>query len=144
MKKSILVFLMIAALAAALLAGCGNQQPAPAPAPEQVTEAPTTPAPTETQAVTEAPTTQAAQPAPAPAPANNGGAITDQKALEIAYQHAGVAASDATRVDCHLDYDEDYGKQIFDIEFHVGNMEYNYDIDPDTGNVLEYGSEFDD
>ena len=77
-------------------------------------------------------------------PAGVTGEIDEEKALEIALEHANVSASDISRKKVHPDYDDDYGREIYEVEFHVGQMEYNYDIDAETGEILEYESEIDD
>lgn len=41
-----------------------------------------------------------------------------------------------------LDYEN--GKQVYEVGFHVGKMEYDYDIDASTGDVLKYEIEQDD
>ena len=70
--------------------------------------------------------------------------LNEDGALEIALKHAGVAKSDVTFKNVHLDFDDDLGKTIFDVEFHVGVKEYNYDIDPVTGQIYEFDVDIDD
>ena len=38
-----------------------------------------------------------------------------------------------------MDYDN--GVQVYDIEFHYNNIEYNYEIDANTGNILSYSQD---
>lgn len=70
--------------------------------------------------------------------------LTEDDALDIALKHAGVAKSDITFNKVHLDFDDDLGKTFFDVEFHVGAKEYNYDIDPVTGAIFEFDVDIDD
>lgn len=35
-----------------------------------------------------------------------------------------------------MDYDD--GIQKYDVEFYYNNMEYNYEIDANTGNIVSY------
>jgi len=70
--------------------------------------------------------------------------LNEEGALDIALKHAGVAKSDVTRKNVHLDFDDDLGKQIYDVEFHVGIKEYNYDIDPVSGQIYEFDVDIDD
>ena len=70
--------------------------------------------------------------------------LNEEGALDIALKHAGVAKSDVTRKNVHLDFDDDLGKKVFDVEFHVGIKEYNYDIDPTTGAIYEFDVDIDD
>ena len=77
-------------------------------------------------------------------PGAGNAAITEQQALDAALQHAGVSAADISQSKIKLEYDDDYGKQVYDIEFHVGMTEYSYDIDPDSGAVLKYDRDMDE
>lgn len=63
-------------------------------------------------------------------------AITMDRAKEIALKHAGVSASDVTFTKTKLD--EDDGRLIYEIDFHLGRVEYEYDIDATTGVILDY------
>ena len=76
--------------------------------------------------------------------ADKAAGLNEDGALEIALKHAGVAKSDVTFKNVHLDFDDDLGKTIFDVEFHVGVKEYNYDIDPVTGQIYEFDVDIDD
>ncbi len=64
------------------------------------------------------------------------GPITEEQAKQIALQHAGVAQSDISRERVKQDYDD--GRQKFEVSFHVGWKEYEYDIDAATGRILEF------
>ena len=68
------------------------------------------------------------------------GYITVDKAKQAALTHAGVNASDATFVKAGLDWDD--GKVKYEVEFYVGNTEYDYDIDATSGAVLSYDRDF--
>jgi len=70
--------------------------------------------------------------------------LNEEGALDIALKHAGVAKSDVTRKNVHRDFDDDLGKTVFDVEFHVGIKEYNYDIDPVTGEICKFDVDIDD
>ena len=70
--------------------------------------------------------------------------LNEEGALDIALKHAGVAKSDVTRKNVHRDFDDDLGKTVFDVEFHVGIKEYNYDIDPTTGAICAFDVDIDD
>ncbi|EGG90978.1 hypothetical protein HMPREF0491_02500 [Lachnospiraceae oral taxon 107 str. F0167] len=96
--------------------------PAPEPAP---TEAPV-PAPT-------------AAPAPAPTKAASSG-ISAERAKQIALSHAGVGSAHFTKVEL----DTEDGIRVYEIEFKVGNVEYDYDINVATGAIVSSSSEIDD
>ena len=42
----------------------------------------------------------------------------------------------------HKDYDD--GMEQFDVKFYVGMTEYSYDIDANTGRIVDYDIEIDD
>ena len=70
--------------------------------------------------------------------------LNEEGALDIALKHAGVAKSDVSFKKVHLDFDDDLGKTIYDVEFHVGIKEYNYDIDSTTGAICAFDVDIDD
>ena len=51
-------------------------------------------------------------------------------------------ASQVSRLENELDHYD--GVARYEISFHVGNMEYEYEINATTGQVLKYESERDD
>ncbi len=65
--------------------------------------------------------------------------ITQSEAESIAITHAGVEQNKVTIVRNKLD--EESGRQVYDVEFYVGNVEYDYEIDATTGKVLANDSE---
>lgn len=68
--------------------------------------------------------------------------ITADKAKEIALSHAEITASDAAFIKAELDYDD--GRLIYDIEFVAKNIEYEYEIDADSGKIIDFDKEIDD
>ena len=70
------------------------------------------------------------------------GAITKEKALDIALKQAGVSKESVTFSRVHRDFDD--GREIFDVEFHVGTTEYNFDVDANTGAVVDFDTDFND
>lgn len=60
--------------------------------------------------------------------------ITEDQAKEIAFKDAGVSADAAERVTVKLEKDD--GVSEYDIEFYIGNMEYDYEISAETGKIL--------
>ena len=73
---------------------------------------------------------------PAPASAEE---ITVDQAKEIAITHAGIAAADANFLKTEKDTDD--GVTQYEIEFIVGDMEYEYKIDAVSGEILEESQE---
>ena len=95
--------------------------------------------PTQPQSAT--PTQSATQPQPAaPTQAQTASVISVDKAKQIALSHAGVSGASFTKV--KLDTDD--GVRVYEIEFKVGNVEYDYDIDASSGVIISSSSEIDD
>lgn len=63
-------------------------------------------------------------------------------ALQAACKHAGVDASQVSRLENELDHDD--GVACYEISFHYNGMEYDYEIQATNGQVLKYESEWDD
>lgn len=97
------------------------------------TEVPTQPQPA-------APTQAATQPQPAAPTQAAASGISADRAKQIALSHAGVSGASFTKVEL----DTDDGVRVYEIEFKVGNVEYDYDIDATSGAILSSSSEIDD
>lgn len=67
--------------------------------------------------------------------------IGKEAAINAALAHAGVKRSEVRDLSCELDREN--GVLVYDIEFEVGRMEYDYDIDAATGAVLKAWKERD-
>ena len=78
------------------------------------------------------------QPA-APTQAASSGISVDT-AKQIALSHAGVSGASFKKVKL----DKDDGVRVYEIEFKVGNVEYEYDIDASSGAIISSSSEIDD
>ena len=63
-----------------------------------------------------------------------------EKAKEIALAHAGVGSARFTKA--KIDYEN--GIKVYEIEFKVGNMEYEYDINVSNGAIISSSAEIDD
>lgn len=70
---------------------------------------------------------------------SNNSKITVEKAKEISLKHANLKDNQVVFDKTEMDYDN--GVQIYDIEFHYNNIEYNYEIDANTGNILSYSQD---
>ena len=66
--------------------------------------------------------------------------ISADRAKQIALSHAGVGSTNFTKVEL----DTDDGVRVYEIEFKVGNVEYDYDIDASSGAIISSSSEIDD
>ena len=62
--------------------------------------------------------------------------ITEDKAKEIALNHANLSQNDVTFIRSGLDYDD--AVLSYDVELYHNNQEYDYKIDANTGDILEY------
>ena len=66
--------------------------------------------------------------------------ISVEKAKQIALSHAGVGSARFKKA--KLDYEN--GVKVYDIEFKVGNLEYEYDINVSNGAIISSSVEIDD
>lgn len=65
--------------------------------------------------------------------------IGTEKAKQIALNHAGVSSSSATFTKTKLDRDD--GIYVYEIEFISGEIDYDYEINATTGNVISFDTE---
>ncbi len=70
------------------------------------------------------------------------GAIGNDAALNAAYAHAKIDGANAREIDCELEYFN--GRYYYEIDFEIGNTEYEYIIDALTGEVINSKTEIDD
>ena len=66
-----------------------------------------------------------------------GGRISEKKAYELAREHARVKKAMLKK--CELD--REHGRMIYEVEFIADGMEYEYDIDANSGDVLKHEKE---
>ncbi len=71
--------------------------------------------------------------------ASSKGYISVDEAKSAAYAHAGVAESDVVYVE--TDFDSEHGVMVYEVEFYAGNVEYEYDINAQTGEVVKYAQQ---
>ena len=83
------------------------------------------------------------QPAPAPtetAPAASASTqaalLTAEDAEKIALDHVGFSADQVQRL--RTDYEVDDGIPQFDVEFHEGDWEYEFEIHAESGQILSF------
>lgn len=90
---------------------------------------------------TEAPATEAPVQAtePAPAPKSNSGGISEGQAKKVALSHAGVSEGNVAYIYVKRDYDDGYS--VYDVEFQAGTTEYEYEIDANSGTIIEFDAE---
>ena len=68
--------------------------------------------------------------------------IDEAKALQIALDDAQVSEADITNKRVSLEFDD--GVQEYEVDFYVGNQEYDYDIDAKTGAIRSKDMDVDD
>ena len=68
--------------------------------------------------------------------------ISAAEAKSIALAHAGLTEAQVKGL--RAEYDRDDGRPEYDVEFRVGNMEYEYEIHAETGKILSWDKEIDD
>ena len=68
--------------------------------------------------------------------------IGQEKAKAIALRHAGVTEAEVSRL--HVTSEWDDGRLEYQVEFYVGNVEYEYEISAADGSILDYDKEIDD
>lgn len=68
--------------------------------------------------------------------------ISAAEAKSIALSHAGLTEAQVKGL--RAEYDRDDDRPEYDVEFRVGNMEYEYEIHAETGKILSWDKEIDD
>lgn len=76
-----------------------------------------------------------------PASSTNDSYIGAEKAKSIALSHAGISEAEAKFLEIELDRD-DYIKK-YEISFHCGDWEYDYEINAETGKIISAQKEYD-
>lgn len=66
--------------------------------------------------------------------ANESGYIGKVEAMNIAFEDANIGTSEVQNVE--VDFDYEYGKMVYEVDFWSGKLEYEYTIDAKTGDVL--------
>ena len=62
------------------------------------------------------------------------------EAKAVALKNAKLSENDVVFTKAKLDYDD--GRAVYDIEFYSGNKEYDYEIDANTGKILDRDIEY--
>ena len=69
----------------------------------------------------------------------NGSAITLEEAKKIALKKAGLKEKDGTWKKEKEDRDD--GRMTYELEFVSGEIEYEFEIDAENGNILDFEKE---
>ncbi len=89
---------------------------------------------TQTATITSGSQTSAAQ-----EPSTSGTLISEERAKQIALDHAKVSAANASFTEIKLS--QGFGTAHYDLDFYSGTTEYDYEIDAVSGNVIKFSSE---
>lgn len=68
--------------------------------------------------------------------------IGTEKARSIAVNHASVNEKEINRISSEFEYED--GRMTYDVEFIVGNAEYEYHVDAVTGEIVKFEIDKDD
>lgn len=70
------------------------------------------------------------------------GFITEERAIEIALEKAGLTRNDVNYVKAEPDYDDRVSH--YDVEFRQGKYEYDVEVKADDGTILSFEKDIDD
>jgi uncharacterized membrane protein YkoI len=68
--------------------------------------------------------------------------LTEEQALAIALDHAGLTEEQVTYVKVEKDFDD--GRWVYEIEFREGRTEYEYEVRASDGKIVDYDKDWDD
>ena len=68
--------------------------------------------------------------------------LTEEQALAIALEHAGLTEEQVSYLNAHLDRDD--GRWVYEIEFREGRIEYEYAVNASNGKIVDYDKDWDD
>lgn len=132
MKTRFCAALLLAAFCVTLFTGCAsvNALGQQAPAPEILI-------PQESVPLAPAPAEAPVQPA-----ATEPRQITKEEAVSIVLKHANLTEDQVTRLHTEFGYDD--GHPEYDVDFHSGGYEYDYEIHAETGKIITWDKDRDD
>jgi uncharacterized membrane protein YkoI len=68
--------------------------------------------------------------------------LTEEQALAIALEHAGLTEEQVSYLNVHLDRDD--GRWVYEIEFREGRTEYEYAVRASDGKIVDFDKDWDD
>lgn len=109
MKRNLAILLVTAFLCSVFMSGCGTT-------------------------TSSGDTTSAESPLVDENTTGNNTALSEEDAKNIALKDAGLNEADVQRLNIHKDYDD--GHLEYEVEFYVGQKEYEYEIDAADGGII--------
>jgi len=61
--------------------------------------------------------------------------IGEEEAKRIAFQDAGIAETEVSGLEIEMDIEN--GRLVYELEFHVSGVEYEYELDAETGTIIK-------
>ena len=55
--------------------------------------------------------------------------------------HAGLSEEEIKYYTAHLDYDDDLRRYEYEVSFHAGQYEYDYEVDALSGDIIDFDKE---
>ena len=65
-----------------------------------------------------------------------GGLLTPDEALTKALEHAGLKRDQVNVM--RVERDREYGVKVYEIKFYQGGMEFDYDVNAETGAIMKF------
>lgn len=143
MKKFIIITFSLTIFAAMVLTGCNSSSGTKGEVYPQIDPEATASIQKETDTSSDAAdeTTSSNTAAPDTEPGTSD-YIGEEKAKEIALSHAKFKESEVQML--HTELDRDDGISEYEVDFYVGNVEYNYEINAKNGQIISFESEIED
>lgn len=70
------------------------------------------------------------------APVDPSQLMSPEEAQDIALEHAGVSESEAVGIHTVMELED--GRQLYEVTFRSGHLEYEYEIDAVTGKIIDW------
>lgn len=71
-----------------------------------------------------------------------GGTLTQEEALEAALKHARLTKDQLSFLK-KVELDFEHGRKVYEIKFYQGRLEFEYDVDAETGEILKWEKDYD-
>lgn len=126
MKKKVFVFAGVLCMTAMFMVGCGSQTPA---ANQEASEP-------NAQTQSSSAQSETAPESAAPQTVQSTSENAEAAAKAAALKDAGIDEKDVLAISIHKEYDD--GRMLYEGEIIYGNTDYDFEIDAQTGDILEW------